>query len=393
MHNKLGNPQKKHYLCIVNKNISKRQYKMATIIAAFDSFKGCMTAREACDTAAKALPQHNVVCIPLSDGGEGLLDVIKDSLGGELTTANVHDATMEPCTAQYLITNDGKTAVIEMARVCGLAQLPPKRRNPELTTTYGLGEIIVDALSRGCSQIIMGIGGSATNDAGTGMMQALGYFFIGKGEADIFEPMCGKLLGTVDTIDDSNVLPQLSETQFTIICDVSNPLYGSNGAAAVFAPQKGADKAMVDRLDKALMTFADNTEIAKMAGAGAAGGLGYTLKRYFNAELKRGIDVVLDTIDFDSKIKGAILILTGEGQSDKQTTMGKVASGVLERAQKQGIQVALLSGNIKDEQSLKDYGFSIVESINNGTQAPPDQLLAKATAQTNLSNTIKRIVV
>lgn len=363
---------------------------MSKIIAAFDSFKGCMTAKEACHVATRALPQHEVTEIPLSDGGEGLLDVLREAWGGTTVSVNVHDSLMEPCVADYIILADGVTAVMEMARVCGLATIHPKRRNPELTTTYGLGEMIVDALSRGCTRFIIGLGGSSTNDAGTGMMQALGYFFMGKDDTDIFETMCGKLLGTVESIDELNVLPQIAEAQFTIVCDVSNPLYGPQGAAYTFAPQKGADKAMTERLDKALAHFADDKAMAETPGAGAAGGLGYTMMRYMNAELKHGIDVVLDALSFDKKIEGATSIITGEGSSDRQTTMGKVAAGVLSRAQKQGIPVALISGQVKDEQTLKDYGFSIVESINQGSTDTIEQQMEKTTAQNNLAQTIKR---
>lgn len=367
-------------------------FAMLTIVAAFDSFKGCMTAQEACHAVAEALPDHKVIELPLSDGGEGLLDVFVNVIGGSLIKVSAHDALMRPCEAEYFLSSDGKVAFVEMARVCGLEIVPLKYRNPELTTTFGLGEIIADALSRGCREFVIGVGGSATNDAGTGMMQALGYFFMGKGDKDIFETMCGKLLPEVESIDETNVAPQLGDSKFTIVCDVENPLYGSNGAAFVFAPQKGADMKMVERLDKALRCFSHGAIEANEKGAGAAGGVGFAFRRFFNADLKRGIDVVLDLLQFDEVIKGASIILTGEGKSDRQTLMGKVASGVLNRAKVLNVDVALLSGSIAEPSLFSDCGFSFVRSINEGCDLPLEKQMETNVAMRNLSVAARKLI-
>jgi len=365
---------------------------MSTIVAAFDSFKGCMTAQEACRVVKEALPSHEVIEVPLSDGGEGLLDVIVDNTGGSMVKVSAHDALMQECEAEYFMSSDGEVAFIEMARVCGLAMLPMKQRNPELTTTFGLGELIVDALSRGCRRFVIGIGGSATNDAGTGMMQALGYFFIGKGNRDVFETMCGKLVGEVESIDETNVIPSLCEASFSVVCDVDNPLCGPNGAARIFAPQKGADAKMVERLDAALANFSKGSKEAEEKGAGAAGGIGYAFKKYFNAELKRGIDVVMDMVSFDKKIEAASLVITGEGRSDKQTLMGKVPMGVLARSKRKSVRVALLSGSISDLNLLMDSGFSIVKSINEGNNLSLEDQMKKENAVLNLTSAVRKVI-
>lgn len=335
------------------------------VVTAFDSFKGCMSAKEACTSVAFALsqsaPDLEVVSLPVSDGGEGMVECLVESLGLEEVTVNVHGPLMEPITARYALSLDGTTAYMEMAEASGLTLVPVERRNPMLTTTYGVGEMIVDAVKRGCKHIVMGIGGSATCDGGRGMVNAL-----------------------------QSHLPLAVDV--TVASDVTNPLCGKNGAAYVFAPQKGATPEQVVMLDARLQEFANETvskgiaspELANHPGAGAAGGLGYALMAYLNANLQSGIDLCLDIIGFDEKIANADCIITGEGKSDAQTLMGKVPMGILRRAQRHGIPVFLLSGAVEDKEMLVEHGFAHVASINDGDKRPLQELLNKNVATRNL---------
>ena len=334
-------------------------------ILAFDSFKGCMSAEEACQSAAEGIlsvhPEAEVVSVPLSDGGEGLVSCISRMLDAELVSFTAHGPLMEPVEATYAISKDGKTAYMEMASTSGLTLVPEDKRNPLHTTTYGVGEMILHAQRRGMEHIIMGIGGSATCDGGQGMLKALS--------------------------GNRNNLPTL-----TIACDVTNPLYGENGAAYIFAPQKGATPEQVKILDDQLRDFARQTEAlgiashetALLPGAGAAGGLGYGLVAHLGATLRSGIDIILDIVAFDSIIQGADAIFTGEGKSDSQTLMGKVPHGVLRRAKTQGIPVHLVSGAIEDEKKLLNGGFSSVSSINENDNRPLCILLQSEVAKENM---------
>lgn len=331
------------------------------IICAFDSFKGCMTAKEACHAAASGLhagcPDATVMCLPMSDGGEGMVDCIAEAVGATVVSVKVHDPLMQIIEAQYALSPDGTTAYMEMAAASGLPLVPEDRRNPMLTTTFGVGDMILDAVRRGCKKIVMGIGGSATCDGGKGMIECL-----------------------------ESYLPLPIE--IIVASDVSNPLYGKNGASFVFAPQKGATPEQVKLLDEQLRNFARETEargiaqpdLAEYPGAGAAGGLGYGLMAYLNAQLQSGIDLLLDTIRFDQQIEGADFILTGEGKSDRQTLMGKVPEGILKRATKQAIPVHLLSGALEDTIDLKGAGFASVRSINENDTRPLDVLMQKEVA-------------
>lgn len=351
-------------------------------ICAFDSFKGCLTAKEACHAAAAGLlaahtpgasaedrfPHDEVVCLPMSDGGEGMVRCIAEAIDVRMVSTWVHDPLMQMIEAQYAVSADGTTAYMEMATASGLTLVPEGRRNPMLTTTYGVGDLILDAVERGCKRIVMGIGGSATCDGGEGMVECL---------------------------DGHLPLP----VEIIIASDVTNPLYGENGAAYVFAPQKGATPEQVRLLDERLQRFARQTEargfalpdLAMHPGAGAAGGLGYGLMAYVGATLQSGINLMLDIIGFDEKIKDADLILTGEGQSDKQTLMGKVPEGILKRAMRQGIPVHLLSGAIVDGAELEAAGFASVRSINEGDGRPLDVLMQKDVAMENIKSAVKKI--
>lgn len=346
------------------------------ILTAFDSFKGCITAEEACRAAAQGiravLPDATIVQIPLSDGGEGLVDCVRRLLPVTPVTLTVHGPLMEPTECTYALSADGQTAYMELAAACGLTQVPPDRRDPTKTTTYGVGEMMADALRRGCGKIVMGIGGSATCDAGQGMLEAM---------------------------RDSGCLH--TPCQWVVACDVGNPLYGPNGAAYVFAPQKGATPEQVAWLDRRLRAFARATEAAGIAspewadhpGAGAAGGIGYAFLAYFGAELRSGIDIVLDIARFDSELQEAGLVITGEGKSDGQTLMGKVPHGVLRRCRQAGVPVWLLSGAIDDASATLSRHFDKVRSINEGDPRPLSQLLQPAVATANLEKTVRQLLL
>lgn len=347
-----------------------------TIVLAFDSYKGCMSAAEACHATAEGIrkwrPETRIVEIPLSDGGEGLVSCVQQLCPTLPVRVRAHGPLMEPIDAIYALSGDGKTAYMEMAATSGLPLVPPDKRNPLLTTTYGVGEMLADAARRGCREIVMGIGGSATCDGGKGMLQALR-------DAEI----------------DFSSLPHI-----TVACDVSNPLYGPNGAAFVYAPQKGATPEQVALLDEQLRQFAHETEeagwasakLAMTPGAGAAGGLGYGLLAYLGATLCSGIDIMLDIAGFNEKIKEADLVVTGEGKSDNQTLMGKLPHGILKRCRKENVPVWLLSGQIKDETHLLTQNFRLAESINRNDFRPLSVLMQPDVARRNLSATIERLL-
>ena len=343
------------------------------IVLAFDSFKGCITAQEACHTAASTiheiLPSAKVVECPLSDGGEGLVECVEKRLNVKHIHLKAHDPLMNIIDASYVISYDGKTAYMEMAATSGLTLVPEDKRNPMLTTTYGVGDMIIDAAKRGCKEIVMGIGGSATCDGGRGMIQCL--------------------------TDNGYPLPSSLLPHITVASDVTNPLYGELGASYVFAPQKGATPEQVKTLDERLREFAKETETLGLAtpslalhpGAGAAGGLGYGLMAYLKAEMKSGIDIVLSISAFAKSIKDSSLIITGEGKSDTQTLMGKVPYGVLKHAKEHNIPVWLISGGIENEGLLSQH-FDIVKSINEGDNRPLSTLLQPSVAKENLRKTI-----
>ena len=345
------------------------------IIVAFDSFKGCISAREACDAATEGIhsvcPDINVVQLPLSDGGEGLVECVKRLLPTVDVSLTVHGPLMQKVACEYAMSLDGKTAYMEMAAASGLTLVPEEKRNPLNTTTYGVGEMIADAIDRGCESIVMGIGGSATCDAGEGMLRAL---------------------------EDSG--HRHTECKFTVACDVTNPLYGEQGAAYVFAPQKGATPEQVKMLDQRLRAFAYKTEkdgiatadMANYPGAGAAGGLGYAFLSYLNAKLQSGIDIILDIAGFDEMLKDADIVITGEGKSDAQTLMGKVPDGVRKRCISAGVETWLLSGAIDDPESALSRHFSKVQSINENDSRSLAQLLMPEVAKENLRNMVKRMV-
>ncbi len=332
------------------------------ILIAPDSFKGTLTANEVCDIIGQAFTDNlndvKITKLPAADGGEGLCGCLHKICGGAMKTATVCGVFGEKMTADYLMLAD-KTAVIEMASCAGLP-LAGDNKNPESATTFGVGELILEAMKNGAERILLGLGGSATTDCGFGMASALGWKFIDK-NGNEFIPT-GATMIDVDKIIRSDVEINIP---VTAACDVDNPLYGENGAAYVFAPQKGADSAMVKRLDNGLRYAAKiimrdlNTDVSSVKGAGAAGGMGAGAVAFLNAELKRGIDILLDEADFDSKAVEADLIITGEGRLDFQSVNGKVVSGVAKRASSLGKKVIAICGS-KGEgaEKIKNLGVS-----------------------------------
>ncbi len=372
---------------------------MKKVVLAIDSFKGCLTSTEVEVAAAKGVqdvfPDCNICCLPIADGGEGILEVLLSTEKGSRVTVNAHDPLMNLRQVDYGRSGDGKTAFIEMAGISGLPLVPPDKRNPMLTTTLGTGELIRDALERGCRNFIIGIGGSATNDAGLGMLQALGFRFLDKHGKEI-KAICGEKLSEIADIDLNCMHPALSSSTFTVACDVQNPFYGPQGAATVFAPQKGATPLMVQQLDNGLHHIAGvirqktGKDISAIPGAGAAGGMGGSLLAFLNAKLKPGIQLLLEVLNFTQIVAHADLVITGEGKADRQTIMGKVAFGILEEAKKQHIPVVLIAGVLEDEHLLKSAGFKEIASINPiGT--PLEKALQPDVARNNIRQTINRI--
>jgi len=370
---------------------------MKKIVAASDSFKGSLSSLEVAtciETAVKKVfPECEVEKIPVADGGEGTVDALVSLLDGTFVEYEVHDPLMRPIKAVYGILDKNRTAVIEMASASGLTLISPEERNPMLTTTYGTGELIRDALVRGCSNILIGIGGSATNDAGTGVLQALGFRFYDKNGKELGQG--GRILEQIHFFDTSDVLPELKNAEFAIACDVDNPFSGINGAAYVYAGQKGADSEMIEELDKGLKNFAAvikkqlGKSIDAIPGAGAAGGLGGGFVAFMNAVLKPGIGTILDAIDFDQRIRCADLIITGEGKLDSQTIMGKVPVGVLEYAKKQNIPVIAIGGEVDITENFNEKGFLAVFSIQPGP-VTLDQAMDKNYTSANIIRCVEQ---
>ena len=320
-------------------------------MVASDSFKGCLRSDQVADAVEsgvlKVFPDCEVVKLPVGDGGEGTMEALVSAMGGHVIALSVQDPLGRPVEAEYALLNDG-SAVIEISKSSGLTLLSQGERNPLKTSTYGVGQLIADALRKGCRRFLVCIGGSATNDAGTGMLEALGYRFVDSVGTEMNG--CGENLIKIKDVDSSAAMPELKESEFIVACDVDSPLYGPNGAAYVFAPQKGADAAMVEELDRGLRHFADimqkcaGLDVADMSGAGAAGGLGAAFIAFLNAKLKRGADMVLDAVSLDEHIRNADLVITGEGKIDSQTMSGKLPAAVAERAAAQNVPVVAICG-------------------------------------------------
>ena len=360
--------------------------ELRKIVIAIDSFKGSMTSAEAADSIQNAIldviPDCAVVKIPMADGGEGTLEAIASD--SEKIKLTVKGPLGEDVCASYAIKNG--TAVIEMAQAAGLTLVPPEKRNPMETSTFGVGQMIMDAGEKGVRKFLIGLGGSSTNDAGCGMLRAMGFDF-GVGDFP-----AGKDLALIESVDESGVPGWLRDCEFSIACDVDTPFCGEDGAACVFAPQKGADEAMVARLDGGLWSFAKvilkeyGKDITRLPGAGAAGGMGGTLVALLGARILSGVDAVLDTSGFDDIVKGCDLVFTGEGRMDRQTPMGKVPFGVLRRSH--GVPVVSLAGRIDD---CPEMGF--LRTVEISPRDNIEESMKSEVAKSNLYKATKGILL
>lgn len=337
-----------------------------------DSFKGTMSSEEICSIMEKAIrqncPTSEIISIPVADGGEGSVNAFLKAMGGERISVSVKGPYFEDMEAFYGIVENGKTAVIEMAACAGLP-LVESRLNPKLTTTFGVGQLMEDAISRGCTKIIMGLGGSCTNDAGTGAAAALGVKFIDK-NGDSFVPVGGTLC-EIKHIDTSNLHKAFKEIELVTMCDIDNPLYGEKGAAYIFGPQKGASPEMVKELDDGLRHLDQilqtdlKQSLAEIKGAGAAGGMGCGMVAFFGSTLQMGIETVLDTVKFDELLKDADYVFTGEGKIDSQSIRGKVVIGIAHRTKKANVPLIAIVGDIGDHiEEAYEKGVSGIFSIN-----------------------------
>ena len=337
------------------------------ILIAPDSFKESLEALEVCYAIksgfSQVFPDADYKLLPMADGGEGTSAVLSHVLGGRWKEVNVRDPLMRPITAKYLLLPDA-TAVIEIAQACGLHLLTVAERNPSITSSYGVGELIADALDEGVKRIIIGLGGSATNDAGLGMLTALGITFYDINENVLAQG--GGELAHLQQLDDTNFHVKVLNTVFEVACDVTNPLCGQLGASAIFGPQKGASPQQVEELDKALNHFATiceqhgYQECQEIAGAGAAGGLGYALMTFCNAQLKSGFDTVAKAVHLVQHIANADLVITGEGKLDAQTAMGKVAGGISQLAKATHTPVIAICGSVDGLKPAQTTQFDVV---------------------------------
>ncbi|NLM49414.1 MAG: glycerate kinase [Clostridiaceae bacterium] len=345
---------------------------MKKVLLIPDSFKGTMSSAEICDIMERAILENykdiDIVKIPVADGGEGSVDAFLAAMGGEKVKIKVKGPFFNEIDSFYGIIEGGKTAVIEMAAASGLPLVEGKA-NPSKTTTYGVGQLMEDALNKGCKKIIMGLGGSSTNDAGCGAAAALGVKFYDK-DGKEFIPT-GGTLKDVFRIDKSNLNPLLKNVEIITMCDIDNPLYGENGAAYIFGPQKGADENMVKELDAGLRHIAGVIEkdmgekIAGQKGAGAAGGMGAGMVAFFGSKLQMGIETVLDTVKFDELLSDADLVITGEGKIDHQSIRGKVVIGIAKRSKEKNVPLVAIVGDIGNGiDKAYELGVSGIFSIN-----------------------------
>ena len=369
------------------------------ITVAIDSFKGSLTSFEAGNAIKKgilnAIPKANVTVCAIADGGEGTVEALASGDNASLYKVKVKGPLGDAVTADYAVLHKGNIAVMEMAKSSGITLISAEERNPMLTTTYGVGEMIKDAINRGCREFIIGIGGSATNDGGVGMLQALGFKLLDGNGKDV--PFGASGVGMIREIRTDSALPELKECRFRIACDVNNPLCGELGCSAVFSRQKGADDEMIKVMDKYLYDYAVLTENTlgvngiNAPGAGAAGGLGFAFMTYLSATLEKGARLIMETVELEKYIKGSDLVVTGEGRLDEQTVMGKAPVGVSEIAVKYGIPVIAFSGAVTDGAGVcNSHGitafFPILREI-----CTLDKALAPDYAAKNLSNTAEQV--
>lgn len=367
---------------------------MKKIILIPDSFKGTITAGQFCTISEKVLktyfPECEVISLPLADGGEGTTDCFLQMKGYQKVNTTAMNAFMEEIPVYYAV--NGTTAVMEMA-MCASLPSAKGRENPATTTTYGVGQLVRHAVENGAKKVILGLGGSCTNDAGAGMAAALGVkFFDEKGEE--FIPT-GQTLDRIASFDTAEAVKLLADVELLAMCDIDNPLYGINGAAYIFAPQKGADAPMVEMLDNKLQHIAHLAEkqtginYYDLKGAGAAGGMGFGVCAFLGGSLQPGVNLILDTIDFDTQIQGADLVITGEGRIDSQSLSGKAVIGISRRAKKKNVPVIAVVGSTQDGyQAGYDQGLTAVFTTN--TEPVPFEQAAK-NAHRNLEQTVDNI--
>lgn len=352
------------------------------ILFASDSFKGSLTSMQISNLLKQAtseiFPNAQTVSMSVADGGEGTMDSLVNSLGGTWKTVDVLGPLQENIKARYGILPEGK-AIIEMAEASGLPLVPSDKRNPQKTTSYGTGMLIRDALESGITDITIAIGGSATNDGGMGAMQALGIKFLDENNNELTG--CGENLSKVKNIDLDNLHHAVAKTNFTVMCDVTNPLLGNQGATYTFGHQKGADDTMLAELEYGMSIYANKIkstigkDISGKEGSGAAGGLGFALMAFLGAKLQSGIDVVLDLLDFDKKLKDVDLVITGEGRMDNQSAFGKVPSGIGKRCKKMGVPaVAIVGGLLSGYESIYNCGIESVTTTINGAMTIDEAL-------------------
>lgn len=369
------------------------------IVVAMDSFKGSLSSLQSGNAARegilRAMPDAEVCVCPVADGGEGTVDALVLGMNGHIETITASDPLGRPTTCTYGILADNRTAIIEMAAASGLTLLSPEEHNPLYTTTYGVGELICDAISKGCRRFIIGIGGSATNDGGIGMLQALGYGILDKNGSQV--PFGAVGLKEVQQITDTSVIPELKECHFRIACDVNNPLCGPNGCSAVFGPQKGADTGMISQMDQWLKSYASVCTQsfphadADFPGTGAAGGLGFAFLTFTHSVLESGIKIVLDETGLESYIQEADIVITGEGCLDAQTVMGKAPVGVARIAQKYNKPVIAFAGCITKDASLcNEHGIHAFFPILRRISTLTDAMMPEVAAQ-NLSDTAEQV--
>lgn len=368
------------------------------VVIAIDSFKGSLSSLEAGDAAKRGVlksdPRAQAVVRPLADGGEGTVEALVQGMGGRICKVTVTGPLGNPVEAEYGILGDN-TAVMEMSAAAGITLVPDKMRNPLYTTTYGVGEIIKDAIQKGCRKFLVGIGGSATNDGGMGMLQALGYEFLDEEGKEV--PLGARGLESLTQINDEKVLSQLKECKFRIACDVENPLCGAQGSSAVYGPQKGADAEMIDKMDKWLEAYAELAgrrfpkADAKRPGTGAAGGLGFAFLTFTDSVLESGIQIILEETRLEDYIKEADVVITGEGRLDGQTAMGKAPVGVAGLAKKYGKMVVAFAGSVtRDAVKCNEKGIDAFFPVLRGISTL-EEAMEPETAGQNLEDTVEQV--
>lgn len=369
------------------------------VVVAIDSLKGSLSSLEAGNAIKQGIKRvyqdAKIIVKPLADGGEGTVEALVSGMNGKIETVVATGPLGDKIESSYGIIPETRLAIMEMASITGITLLSLKQRNPLYTTTYGLGEMIKEAISKGCNNFIIGIGGSATNDGGIGMLQALGFDLLDKDGNQV--PLGARGLKDLVKIDDKNVLPELKKCQFKIACDVTNVLCGENGCSVVFGPQKGATSQMIKDMDQWLYNFANLAKKkyphsdALVPGTGAAGGLGFAFLTFVKATLESGIDIILETIDLKSDLKDADVVVTGEGCLDRQSAMGKAPVGVAKMAKLYNKPVIAFAGSVTKEAKLCnqegiDAYFPIIRNITTLQEA-----MAKENAKNNLTDTVEQV--